>query len=147
MALPVSQVTLSDAEGAIIAKNGAVAGQAFLAFAAANPAYTPEEAALVFEADIAAKGLATAIAEASGTLGTAIGQSAPADVGKAVSPIGTAISSVPGFLSFITQRDFLIRVAEGVLGLALIVVAIAKLADGTAAGRAAGNIAKKAALT
>jgi hypothetical protein len=42
-----------------------------------------------------------------------------------------------GFVKGLFTRQNAIRLAEGVLGLALILVAVAKLGEGTAAGKAA----------
>jgi len=43
---------------------------------------------------------------------------------------------LPNFLGLLTNRDVLMRIGEGVLGVLLIVVGVAKLADGTALGTA-----------
>jgi hypothetical protein len=43
------------------------------------------------------------------------------------------VSTVSGLISEITSRKTLVRIAEGVLGILLILVGVAKLADGTTA--------------
>jgi hypothetical protein len=60
-----------------------------------------------------------------------------ARIGKGPASAATAIpgiSSVTDFLKALTQRNTLLRLGEGAIGIALIIVGVAKLADGTPLG-------------
>lgn len=56
------------------------------------------------------------------------------------------ISGVTQFLGRLSQASTWVRVAEILIGAALIIVAVAKLASGTQAGRSAAKVATTAAL-
>lgn len=58
----------------------------------------------------------------------------------------SGLESVSGFFSTLTQANTWIRVAEVLLGAALLIIGLAKLASGTEVGKAAKGIAMKAAL-
>lgn len=57
-----------------------------------------------------------------------------------------AASAGQAFYSLLTGGSFWIRVFEGALGVALVVIAVAKLASGTPAGKAAMRVGKAAAI-
>jgi hypothetical protein len=70
----------------------------------------------------------------------------PAQAAGAVGPVVnagssavSALDSVPKFLAFLGQRQTWIRIAEGTLGLLLILVSVAKLAEGSSVGKAAAR--------
>jgi hypothetical protein len=69
-----------------------------------------------------------------------------AAVGQAGASAASGVSGVTDFLTRLTQGNTWIRVAEVLLGLGLIIVGLAKLASGTAAGRAAVKAGKAAAI-
>lgn len=56
------------------------------------------------------------------------------------------VKGIEQFLGLITQRQTWVRIAEGVLGLVLILVGIAELAKGTQTGKIAAGALKKVAL-
>lgn len=72
----------------------------------------------------------------------------PHSTGPGGAPTGvlTGLAAIGDFFSRLTQANTWIRVAEVVLGLGLIVVGLAHLASGTAAGRAALKAGKAAAI-
>ena len=60
---------------------------------------------------------------------------APASVVAQAAKSGAGpVGSVVQFLGDLTQRNTLLRLAEGALGIVLIIVGVAKLADGTQVG-------------
>lgn len=65
-----------------------------------------------------------------------LGVKGAADTGAAAGKVGSlpGISSVIDFLKDLSSRNTLQRLAEGTLGLVLILVGVSKLADGTAVG-------------
>jgi len=69
------------------------------------------------------------------------GWKAPAGLaGNVVNTVGSAVpgaTSILSFLTGLTARQLWVRVAEGVLGLALLLVAVAELGKGTGIGKAA----------
>jgi hypothetical protein len=75
---------------------------------------------------------AAAAAEAASLNQTAAGSV----VAQAANAKGNPINSVTNFLKDLSSRNTLLRLAEGTLGIALIIVGVAKLADGTAVGAA-----------
>lgn len=132
-------------------------GQAFLNYASAHAYLSAKQAATGFADIVASESVGGSIAEGVSSVAQSnavIGSS----VANSVDSTSAALSKIPGnplsgldaignFFNLLTQRQTLIRIAEGVLGLLLVVAAIAKLADGTPAGKVAGNIAKKAAIS
>lgn len=61
----------------------------------------------------------------------------PGNVAQGAGTAASAGSSVAGILQGLTARELWVRVAEGVLGLALVLVAVAELGKGTGIGKAA----------
>jgi len=61
----------------------------------------------------------------------------PGEVAQGAGTAAAAAPSVLGFLQGLTARELWVRVAEGVLGLALVLVAVAELGKGTGIGKAA----------
>lgn len=68
-----------------------------------------------------------------------------ATAGKVTNPL-TGLAAIGDFFQRLTQGNTWIRVAEAVLGLGLVIVGLAKLASGTAVGRAAASAGKAAAI-
>jgi hypothetical protein len=134
--------TVSYYEGLIAAKWGVSAGDAYAAYAAAHPALTPEEAANDYIEIILAESLGNALsagitggANVEGAAATGIakgGIQAVADL----SPTNI-LNKLWGILS---SRGTWIRLAEGVIGGALILVAVAELGKGTAIGSAVKKV-------
>lgn len=65
---------------------------------------------------------------------------------NATGGLGGALASIGDFFRRLTEGSTWLRIAEGLLGLGLIIVGLAKLASGTAAGRAAARAGKAAAI-
>lgn len=127
---------------------GSAAGAAYASYNAANPGNSAYANAEAFLEIILVHGLDTAISEGIGGAGSALGQ-APGAVAEAASKLPdplTGINAIGDFFQRLTQGNTWIRVAEFLLGLGLIVVGLAKLASGTAAGRTAAKVGKAAAL-
>jgi hypothetical protein len=61
----------------------------------------------------------------------------PGEVAAGAGTAANAAPSVTDFLKGLTSRQLWVRLAEGVLGVALILVAVAELGKGTAIGKAA----------
>jgi hypothetical protein len=61
----------------------------------------------------------------------------PGEVAAGAGTAAQAAPSITSFLQGLTSRQLWIRLAEGVLGVALILVAVAELGKGTAIGKAA----------
>jgi hypothetical protein len=78
----------------------------------------------------------------------AVVQQSPAVVEGAANAGGplTGLAAIGDFFQRITQANTWIRIAEVVLGFGLIVVGLAQLASGTAAGKTALKAGKAAAL-
>jgi hypothetical protein len=115
---------------------GRGAGNAFLAYAAANPSLTPKQASSAFAVMIAVEGLDKAITAA---LGGSAGLLGAATKVQGLNPFQGWLT---GFLSTLTSAHTWERVAQAVIGLGLIIVGLAKLASGTAAGKAAVKAGK-----
>jgi len=85
---------------------------------------------------------AAATAAAANQSSAPPGSSAAGAAGAKVSSLG----QIGSFFGALTQKNTWIRVAEVLLGAALLIIGLAKLASGTEAGKAATKIATKAAL-
>lgn len=128
---------------------GKNAGQAFLGYAEAHPNLTPPEAAQAFALIIAFDGVDRAVAIGIGDLARVTKATGPAAgaAAKAVQAKLPGITSIGAFLNLFTSRDFVIRLAEGAIGIALIVVALDKMLSNTStAGKAVHTAAKAAFL-
>ena len=91
--------------------------------------------------------LATAEAAAKRIGGASPTTSIPKGFGNAATSVaGGGIQGLGKIVNAITSRQTLIRLAEGIAGIALIIVAVDKLASGTAAGKMAHTAAKAAFL-
>lgn len=66
-------------------------------------------------------------------------------IGKITNPLDGLVS-IGNFFSSLGQANTWIRIAEGVLGIALIIIGLAKLASGTAVGKTAAKVGKAAAI-
>lgn len=115
---------------------GRGAGNAFLAYAAANPNLTAKQASSAFALMIAVEGLDKAIAAALAGSASLIGK---ADKIQGLNPFQGWLT---GFLGNLTNAHTWERVAQVILGLGLIIVGLAKLASGTAVGKAAMKAGK-----
>ena len=127
-------------------KWGTAAAQAYTAFDAANPGNSPYINAKLFAVKVAVEGLDKAVADEAGLLGDVVTKGIPAAAAAVPkSPLG-GIAAIGDFFGRLTEANTWIRVAEFVLGAALIIVGLAKLASGTAAGKAALKVGKAAAI-
>jgi hypothetical protein len=98
---------------------------------AKDPSLTPYQAAPIW---LVGQGVSTGLGSAATAVGTATGQAAQ---GATTGADEFAKSlSVPNFLGLLTNRQLWIRVAEGLLGIMLVLVAVAELGKGTAIGTA-----------
>src|SRR6185312_5394892 len=61
----------------------------------------------------------------------------PGNVAQGAGTVASGATDYLGFLKGLTARELWVRVAEGVLGLALLLVAVAELGKGTGIGKAA----------
>jgi hypothetical protein len=120
--------------------SGITYGQAYQTYAAANPSISAPVALEGFILSDVGTALPTVIAQA--VIGGA-GRAAQlgGDAGSGAGAAGAAISSGPfgsvvDFLNALGNRKILMRIAEGALGIGLIIVGVAKLADGTPLGTA-----------
>jgi hypothetical protein len=124
-------------------------GNAFLAFASQHPALSPQQDGSAFALEIGTKGLATAISDAVGGTGTALGQIASGSE-KGAEQVSKQLSwtdALGNFLNFITGRTGWIRIGETLIGVALIIVGVDHLTSSTSAvGKAAHTVAKGAML-
>jgi hypothetical protein len=129
-------------QSVIAGKWGTAAGTAYAGYAAAHPSLTPLQAADDFTEIILVEGLDSAIA-AGVNAGTAVdigGVAAAAKGGEnAVADLSPAqwLDKLGGIF---TSRGTWIRIAEGVLGIAVILVAVAELGKGTAVGNAVKKV-------
>lgn len=73
----------------------------------------------------------------------AVGAVGSTAISNTKSAVGTALDSVPKFLAFLGQRETWVRIMEGTIGVLMIVVALAKLAEGTQTGKIAAGVASK----
>jgi hypothetical protein len=140
---PADTDTVQYWQDTISQKWGAAAGEAYVSFYDSHPGMTPEGAASDFIEIILVQGLDTAI-----STGVTVGAAAPvgateAGVQGAEQAVNTLLSPTQ-FLtklwSGLTNGHTWVRVAEGVLGIALVLVAVAELGKGTAIGNAVKKV-------
>lgn len=125
------------------------AGQGYLDYAQSHPSLTASEAAQAFALVIAFNGVDRAVEIATQDVARVLKASGPAAgaAAKAVQSKLPGITSIGGFLNLLTSRQFVVRLAEGALGVALIIVALDKMLSSTsAAGKAVHTVAKGAFL-
>lgn len=128
---------------------GRGAGNAFLAFASKHPNLTPQQTGSAFALEIGLKGLTAAIGDAVSGTGTALGQitTGSEQGAQQVSKQLSWTNGLGNFLNFITGRTGWVRVAETLIGVALIIVGVDHLTSTTSAvGKAAHTVAKGAML-
>ena len=134
--------TVAYYEAGITAKWGQAAGNAYVAYAATHPGLTPEQAFDDFVEVILVEGLDKAV-----DVGVTGG--ANVDVGTVEGAAQGAENAVQElsptelwnkFYAILTSRGTWVRIAEGVLGVALILVAVAELAKGTPVGNAVKKV-------
>lgn len=129
--------TIAQIEQIIAGEFGAAAGAGYVAYAEAHPNQTPQESgnqyADILLAQGVSKGLSTAV-----TVGGGVVTGVPAAAAKGAQNVVADLSPGAIFAS-LTSRALWVRVAEGVLGILLVAVAVAELGKGTAVG----NLAKK----
>jgi len=113
---------------------GKNAGKGYTDYAAAHPGLTAGQSAVAFDLQISLKGVGKAVSDAVSGLSKFTTAGAVA-VGKATKPF-----SVNSFLGALTSRGLWIRIAEGSLGILLILVSVAKLAEGTQIGKLAKKV-------
>lgn len=117
----------------------------YRAAVAKDPAITPEQAYEIWITGTTIAGGAQAEANA---LGAVVNKGLPA-AANAVPRVSNPLDflrNIAGFFDRLGQASTWLRIGEFLLGAALVIVGTAKLASGTAAGRAATRIATKAAL-
>jgi hypothetical protein len=117
-------------------KAGLNLAQGFQAYAAQFPNQDPAKIYMGWLLGKVGAGLAPTIANAVGVSGgQAVGDLATG-AGKGVGQFGQDVQSlsVVKFLGMLTERGTLQRLAEGFLGILLIVVGVAKIAEGTPLG-------------
>jgi hypothetical protein len=125
----------------IAGKYGAAAGEAYASYAAAHPTLTPEQSGNDFLELILIEGLDAAVqtgvnAGVAVDTGTVAGAAAGAENAVATLSPTQWINKLGNVLS---SRGTWVRLAEGVLGIALVLVAVAELGKGTGVG----NMVKK----
>jgi len=122
-------------------KWGSAAGDAYAAYAVAHPGFTPLEAATGFADTVAIQGLDKAIQSSVTGTSTALGAIPGAAAKGAENAVANLSPSqwLNKLGNILSSRGTWIRLAEGVLGIALLLVAVAELGKGTAVG----NIVKK----
>lgn len=156
--LPTTEQSLEAAAAIIGREYGAAEGSAFQAWYRAawakDPSITPDQAAAAWVTGAALSG---GVSAAGGLLGQVPAAAASALQGttavKGANSVAAAVSNplaflrnIGAFFDKLSEASTWLRIGEFLLGAALVVVGVAKLASGTAAGRAAGKVAKVAAL-
>lgn len=123
---------------------GTNAGQGYTDYAEAHPSMSPMEAAEAFALLIAVNGVDRAVTIGVGDLARVAEATGPAAgaAAKAVQSDLPGITSIGGFLNLLTSRQFAVRLAEGAIGIALIIVALDKLLSSSST---AGQVVHKAA--
>jgi hypothetical protein len=129
---------------------GSAYGPEFITFAAQHPLLSAKQAATAFADGVAAQSVGHTIASGVGAVAqaNAIIGSGVASGAVAVNPTNlpnplSGLEAIGHFFAMLTERQTLQRIAEGMLGLVLIVVAVAKLAEGTKTGQMAKSVATK----
>ena len=128
-------------ENLIAGKWGYAAGEAYVSYADANSQFTPRQAAEAYTEIIVSKGLKTALTAGLGGSAEALGQ-IPGAAAKGANQVYQNLDPAQWLNklgNFFSSRSSWVRIAEGVLGLALVLVAVSHLAEGTAVG----NVVKK----
>lgn len=129
-------------ENLFASKYGAAAGSGYVAYAEANPGLTPQQAANDYLETVLVKGLDTSLASGVGGAGSALGQ-IPGAAAKGAQSVYQNLDPAQWLNklgNLFTSRGTWVRVAEGVLGLALVLVAVAELGKGTAIGNAVKKV-------
>jgi hypothetical protein len=124
-------------------------GASYLAFYRSHPNLTPLQAGNAWALSSGVAGFAAGLGAAVGGTGTAVGQIARGSEQGAIQTeksLGWA-SALGSLLTFLTSRQGLVRIAEGVAGIAILVVAVDHLTSTTSAvGKTAHTVAKAAFL-
>jgi predicted Zn-dependent protease len=134
--------TVAYYEAGITAKWGQAAGNAYVAYAAAHPGLTAEQSFDDFVELILVEGLdkAVDVGVTGGTnvdVGTAEGAAQGAENAvQELSPTGV----LDKLWSVLSSRGTWVRIAEGVLGIALVLVAVSELGKGTPVGNAVKKV-------
>lgn len=129
-----SGYTISQIEEIIAAKFGSAAGAGYVAYAEAHPNLTPQQAGNQYVDIVLAQELGTGIGKAVGIAGGVV-TGVPAAAAK-----GAEKLSWQSIYSELTSRQLWIRVAEGVLGVLLIAIAVAEIGKGTPVGKLAKKV-------
>lgn len=128
---------------------GQGAGAQYLAYYHAHPNLTPVQAGDAWALSLGLSGFGTGLASGIGGAGTSFGQILKGSESGA-STTGKNLSwtdSIGNLVNFLTSRAGAIRMAEAVIGIALVIVAIDHLTSNTsAAGKAVHTVAKGAFL-
>jgi len=130
---------------------GSAAGTAYAQYNAGHPQDSAYVNAQAFADLIALEGLQKALDDAGTGVGTAANQvvtgaeKGAIQVEKSLNPL-TGLAAIGDFFQRLTQASTWVRIAEGLLGLGLVIVGLAHLASGTAVGRAAAKAGKAAML-
>lgn len=121
---------------------GSQAGVAYITYNASNPGRTPYENAQAFAEIIALQGLQKGLAEAGSGVGSAQNAAITGAVKGAEQVVSwqTGLEAIGKFFEGLGKGSTWIRVAEGVLGLVLVLVAVGELGKGTAVGKAVKKI-------
>ena len=125
----------------IAGKYGTAAGNAYVAYAKGHPNLTPEQSGNNFLELILVEGLDSAIQSGVNT-GVAVDTGTVAGAAKGAENAVNTLSPqqwLDKLGKLLTSRGTWVRLAEGVLGIALVLVAVAELGKGTQVG----NLAKK----
>lgn len=133
---------------------GSAYGPEFLSYAGSHPLLSAKQAATAFADGVASGDVAVTIASGVGATAQGVNIAAAstvegldqtsADLAKA-NPL-SGLDAIGNFFNLLTDRQTLMRLAEGAIGIMLIVVAIAKLADGTQTGKVAAKVATKVGI-
>ena len=126
----------------------------YAAAVARDPALTPLDGYTIWAAGTDLSG---GVGQVGGLLGQVPAAAASSLQGttavKAANSVAAAVSNpldflrnIGAFFDKLSEASTWLRIGEFLLGAALVVVGISKLASGTAAGRAAAKVAKAAAL-
>lgn len=134
--------TVAYYEAGIVAKWGAAAGNAYVAYAEAHPGLTAEQSFDDFVELVLVEGLDKAIG-AGVTGGTNVNVGVAEGAAQGAEKAAAELSPTEIWnkvWSVLSSRGTWVRLAEGVLGVALILVAVAELGKGTAVGNAVKKV-------